>query len=331
VADGIAPTEWAGRRAIVTFPDHVDRRLAATVGDRLLDAVGRGARLVIADMSGTEWCDPACAEMLARVYQNALINQAELRLVVAAPDAARLVTSAGLDRLVSVFPSVQAAIANGRPAAAGSPAPARQPQPQPGAAVLRRLIDVLDDGILLADAGGTIVLGNHSLTAMFGYADGELAGQPVEVLVPAALREVHRAERARYARQPVARPMADRIRLAGVGKDGATRPVTITLSPVPTAGGHLILAIVRDAAQAARSDDLASLAWAVAADRERREHTLYDRVVDALFHVGLSLQAAAEQPAEVARERITDALGRLDQVIHDIRDQLFRHGGGGAR
>lgn len=323
MADSIAPAEWTGRLAVVAFPDRVDARLATRIGAQLLEILSQGARLVIANMSGTLWCDPACSDMLIRVYQNALLNQAELRLVVSAAEVAQLVSAAGLDRLISVFPSVQAAASDGLRDETNSPGAG---QPQLSAAVLQQLIDALDDGILLADADGTIVLTNRKLTAMFGYADGGLAGQPVEVLVPANLRKLHRKERADYGQHPVVRPMADRIRLAGVRKDGGTRPVTITLSPVPTASEHFILAVVRDATQAARRDDLASLAWAVAAEPEHEADTLHDRIVSALFHVGLSLQAAEHQSADVARERIADALARLDQVIHDLRDHLFRRG-----
>lgn len=336
MTDSMAAADWTGRRAVVAFPDRVDKRLATRMGEQFRDVLNRGARLVIADMSETAWCDPACAEMLIRVYQKALIDQAELRLVVSTAAVAQLVRAAGLDRLVSVFPSLRAATSDDQREAASLVSPAGQAedtaallddgtrQPQRSAAVLWALIDALDDGILLADDDGVIVLANRRLAAMFGYAAGELAGQPVEVLVPAGLRDLHRRQRAEYGQDPVARPMADRNRLAGVGKKGATRPVTITLSPVPTASGHLILAVVRDATTAARRDDLASLAWAIADERDHQADTLYDRVVRALFHVGLSLQAAADQPSDVARGRISDALIRLDQVIHDIRDHVFR-------
>ena len=36
------------------------------------------------------------------------------------------------------------------------------------------------------------------------------------------------------------------------------------------------------------------------------------------------MDTAASQPAEVARERISDALQRLDDTIHEIRDHVFR-------
>jgi hypothetical protein len=51
---------------------------------------------------------------------------------------------------------------------------------------------------------------------------------------------------------------------------------------------------------------------------------LLDRVVASLFHAGLSLQSAASLPADVARERIGDALRHLDDTVHEIRDHIFR-------
>ncbi len=104
-----------------------------------------------------------------------------------------------------------------------------------------------------------------------------LTGQPVESLVPAELRGRHCDDRAGYARAPVSRAMAHRTRLVGIRKDRATVPVTITLSPVPTASGHLILAVVRDATRALRPDDLASLARAAASDHKKHSEALLDR------------------------------------------------------
>jgi hypothetical protein len=55
------------------------------------------------------------------------------------------------------------------------------------------------------------------------------------------------------------------------------------------------------------------------------------KVIDgSLFQVGQGLQAAIDLPREVAREPITEALGRLDDTISEIRDYVFTTGGGGA-
>ena len=348
MAEGREPVAWAGRRAVVAFPEHVDESNAAQIREQLLAALDRGAEVVIADMSATASCDHAGVDAIARAYQQAAIRRAELRLVAIAPAVRRLLAAQGLDRLVLVYPSVEAAVAAGEPEGADPPGDSVPPPPaarwsarprgRPGPGrltetVLRQLIDALAEGIVLADNDGRIVLANRKAAAMFGYRPGELAGQRVESLVPATLQDAHRLHRAAYALNPVSRPMADRARLAGRRQDGSTIPVMITLDPVPTASGHFVLAVVRDAAQEHWRDDLTDLVRAALAEQAHHAEDLLDRVVGSLYRVGLSMHAAADQPAELARERISDAVQRLDDTIHEIRDHVFRSrrpGGGVA-
>ena len=331
------PVAWTGRRAVVAFPEHVDMSNAAQIREQLLAVFDRGAVVVIADMSATAWCDYIGVDAVARACQRAAVCRAELRLVVTAPAVRRLLAAEGLDRLVPVYSSVEAAITAGEPddlappiAASRSPARPQDglengPGPAPlNETVLRQLIDALADGIVLAGEDGRIVLANRRAAEMFGYRPGELAGQLVESLMPAGLREAHRLDRAGYALKPAARPMADRARLVGLRKDGSTIPVTITLRPVPTASGHFVLAVVRDATQEHWQDDLAGLVRVVLAEQAQHAEDLLDRVIGSLFHVGLSLDTAADQPAELARERISQALQRLDDTVREIRDHVFR-------
>jgi PAS domain S-box-containing protein len=334
MTDGIIPVARPGQPVVVAFPGQADAAGLARAGEELLAALGPGAGLVIADLSAAAWCGPDVVDVLARACQRAAAAQAELRLAVPAPDVRRALSAAGLDRLVPVDASLAAALAGG--SAAGGPAPMAgmapwwPPRPGPGdadgasagvsEAVLRQVIDALDDGVALADEDGTIVLASRRLAAMLGYPPGALAGQPVEALVPEGLRDAHRKERAGYALAPQARPMAHRARLVALRADGGTLPVTITLAPVPTADRHLVLAIIRDATRERQRDDLARLLAATAAREAGRSRDLLDRVVSSLFHAGLSLQAAASLPADVARERISDALQHLDTTVHEIRD-----------
>ena len=279
MTDGIEPVTWSGRRAVVTVPEHVGGPDAALIGEQLLGALSQGAVTLIADMSATKSCDPALGGALARAYQRAAASQAELRLVISVPDVQRLVAADGLDRLVSVYSSLEAALRARTRGWTGNGAMTpwllerehagrelgHTPSVSVDETVLRQLIDALDDGIALADQDGTIVLANRRLADMLGYQPGELGGQPVEALVPVGLREAHLRHRAGYARRPVPRPMADRARLAAVRRDGGTVPVTITLAPVPTAGGDLVLAVVRDAAHAQERDDVTAMLSAAAA------------------------------------------------------------------
>jgi PAS domain S-box-containing protein len=190
--------------------------------------------------------------------------------------------------------------------------------------VLRKLVDALNDGVMLADGDGAIVLANRRLAEIFGYQRADLLGRPVEPLLPVELRSAHRGQRAAYGRAPGSRPMGAGARLVGLRRDGATFPAEISLSPVATATQHLALAVVRDVTDMQRLEDLADLARAaVAAEQAHHEQQLLDRITGSLYEVGLSLQAAAELPHELASERIAGALRLLDDTIREIRDTAF--------
>jgi anti-anti-sigma factor len=331
VLEDVFPVEWAGRRAVVVLPEHIDISNAGQIREELLSVLNRGARVLIADMSATQSCDHAGTDAVVRAYQRGMLAGAQLRLVVTAPVVRRALSLSGLDRLVSIYPSLEVAVAAGTPGEASHPVTeadaravaSKDPQAARSAiapAVLLQLLDTLHDGVALADEDGMIVLANRRLAEMFGYSQAELASQPVESLVPADLRTGHVRDRMAYQRAPTARPMGARARLVGLRNDGGTVPVQITLSPVPTATGHLTLAVLRDQDEAGQRADLVSLARSAAgAEQQGNAEKLLDGVLGSLYHVGLSLHAAVDQPAAVARSRITEALQRLDETIHEIR------------
>jgi anti-anti-sigma factor len=347
------PVRWIGSRAAVTLPEHIDLSNADQIREELLSVINRGATELIVDLTPTASCDHAGADAVARAYQRGVVSGTQLRLVVSAPIVRRVLSISGLDRLISIYPSLEAAIAAEAPAAVVPPVPrpgqaetaaqaplrgagrARHQRPagprKTGItpAVLWRLIDALNDGVALADDDGMLALVNRRAEEMFGYKHGELIGQPVESLIPADLRAAHRGHRAAYAQAPAARPMGAGARLVGLRKDGATFPVEISLSPVPTATSHLTLAVIRDVTATRRRDDLADFARAAAAAEQRhRGRDLLDRVVSSLSLVGMSLQAAIEQPTDVAQQRIREALQRLDDTINEIRGHVLADRGG---
>jgi anti-anti-sigma factor len=361
VGEDVCPVRWAGRQAVVTLPEHIDVSNAGQIREELLLVINRGAALLVTDMTATISCDHAGADAVVRAYQRAVASGTELRLVVTAPIVRRVLSLNGLDRLVSIYPSLEAAMAARAAAAApapaatsagagtGGPAPARRAvrarvplrsaagsSDRRGAAVtpavLWRLVDAFHDGVALADSDGTIVLANRRLGEMFGYQHAELDGSPVERLIPADLQAIHRGHRAAYAQAPAARPMGAGARLVGLRKDGATVPVEISLSPVPTATGHLTLTVIRDVTETRRVPDLADFARAAAAAEQQahRGQELLDRISVSLSQIGLSLRAAMDLPADVVRQRIAEALGHIDDTIREIRDTALTTGGLGA-
>jgi len=284
-----------GRQAVVSLPGHIDGSNAGQVSEQLLSVIDRGATKLIADMTATASCDHAGADAVVRAYQRAAANGTQLRLVITAQVVRRVVSLNGLDRVIPVYPSLEAATAAAvpatvipfTPAAGGGQVHPRSPRPAPrqraagtagrprtaaiSRAVLGRLVDALADGVALAGDDGALALVNRRAEEMFGYAHGELTGQLVESLIPSDLRAAHTAHRAGYARAPRTRAMGEGMRLVGLRKDGTTFPVQVSLSPVPTATGRLTLAVIRDATGARQGGDLMDIARAaVAAEQAQR-------------------------------------------------------------
>lgn len=122
-------------------------------------------------------------------------------------------------------------------------------------ALFRGLLEAAPDAILLVNPEGNIVLVNAQTEALLGYRREELVGQPVERLIPDRVRERHVASRHRYVQDPKTRPMGAGLELAARRKDGTEFPVEISLSPMRTDDGTLIIGILRDVTERKRAEE----------------------------------------------------------------------------
>jgi len=338
---GACPVQWHGDQAVVTLPEQMDVSNAGQIREELLWTINRGATALVVDMTATISCDHAGADAVARAYRRAVVSGTGMRLVVTAQVVRRVLSLSSLDRLVSIYPSLEAALAATAPAGRtplpqlGSPAgngadggpagppPASDPAITP--AVIWEMVESCPEGVALAGGDGAITLASRRLEDMFGYGHAELTGSSIERLVPTDLQAAHRGHRAGYARAPAARPMGAGALLAGLRKDGTTFPVEISLSPLATGTGQFTVAVVRDLTRARQLEELAGLATA-AADTAYRYRELLDTTITRLFSIGLSLQSAATQAPGPAADAINAAAAQLDNVIRDIRDTVFTTG-----
>jgi len=115
---------WVGRVAVITLPAEIDLANAELVRQDLLSAVAQGATRVIADMTATTFCDSAGIAALVRVVQRAAAHGSGLRLAASAPAVTRVLALTGVDKLIEVYPSVAAAMADPGGEVATEPAPA---------------------------------------------------------------------------------------------------------------------------------------------------------------------------------------------------------------
>jgi len=125
--------------------------------------------------------------------------------------------------------------------------------------LFRRIVEAAPDAMVLADRDGRILLTNASTEAQFGYRAEELVGQHVELLMPERFRAHHRLWRERYVNAPTLRPMqVRREELFGLRRDGSEFPAEITLAPIRTTQGQVILADIQDATERKRLEQNAS-------------------------------------------------------------------------
>jgi PAS domain S-box-containing protein len=191
---------------------------------------------------------------------------------------------------------------------------------------IRELLDSAPDGFVVVDEQGKIVLANHKTEQMFGYERDDLIGQPVDVLIPMRLHQVHQAHREAYVHDPKVRPMGLGLDLVGRRKDGSEFPLEISLSPLKTASSTLFTAVVRDITERKElEDERRVLAAELETERERDRIAmdLHDGIMQDIYAATLSLELAvdeAEPSSQASLERVID---HLHDVVRNIRSYIF--------
>jgi len=107
---------WDGDRIVVSLPAEIDLTNADEVRDALRVAARHGAAVLVIDMSATTFCDSAGVQVIIDAYnvidtQNqTAATRTHVRLVATA--VRRIFTLVGIDQLMPVYPSVEAALAD---------------------------------------------------------------------------------------------------------------------------------------------------------------------------------------------------------------------------
>ena len=119
---------------------------------------------------------------------------------------------------------------------------------------LAEIVDSIPAAVVVLDAHGAIALVNAHAETLFGYAHGELLGEPAEILIPRRFRTSRSEHLVGFVVDPSTRPMTAGQDLGGLRKDGTEFPVEIRMNSVATKDGSFIVSVIADVTERLQVD-----------------------------------------------------------------------------
>lgn len=187
----------------------------------------------------------------------------------------------------------------------------------------RAVVQSALDAIVAMDAEGRIVDFNPAAERMFGFSRAEVVGREMAgTIIPAELRNAHRAGLKRQRETGASRIVGRRLELSALRSDGTVFPVELTITRTQRRHEPLFIGFLRDVTERRRHEqereamlarERAARDAAEAANRSKDEfiatvsHEL--RTPISAIRGWLKLLGAGSVPAD----KIPDVIGRLDR------------------
>lgn len=134
MSGGSRPTPAAAvprpQTTVVALPAEIDAATTGLVEAALAGALASRPAVLIADATQTVFCDSSGISVLVRAHHQAAAAGAQLRMVITTTPVRRIFHLIGADQVLSVYPSLAAAQADGSPQPA--PPPPAVPAHHPG-------------------------------------------------------------------------------------------------------------------------------------------------------------------------------------------------------
>jgi len=211
----------------------------------------------------------------------------------------------------------------------------------------RLVVEAIPIALIAADRAGRIDFVNTATEKLFRYRAGELVGQSVEILVPERFRGKHPQHREDFGTTPDPREMGSGCDLYGLRKDGAEIPVEISLIPVQTDQGLIIVSAIIDISERRCAENELIHTYSLLESRveERtaelnqanQQLNVLNENLDAFVYVAahdlqepvrnlvsfatlLRRDLGSELPERAARDlsHITDAAKRMQRLVGDL-------------
>ncbi|WP_315898783.1 PAS domain S-box protein [Tateyamaria omphalii] len=123
-------------------------------------------------------------------------------------------------------------------------------------ALLTALMEAAADAVIISDNGGRILRANPATSRLFGYAEGALIGQRVNVLMPEALAELHDSFMAHHLETGEQRIIGTGRNVEGKRQDGTVFPVHLSVGRADIDGQVVFIGILHDLTERHIADEV---------------------------------------------------------------------------
>ena len=159
----------------------------------------------------------------------------------------------------------------------------------------RSVVETACDGIISADSKGNVISWNKGAENIFGYAEDEIMGRPLTLIMPERFHEPHRIGFDRMA-STCESQVAERIlSFEGLRKDGSELPLELSIATWKTREGIFFTGIVRDVTERRKMEAVIKKAF------EDMEEKVNERTIDLInANEDLEREIAERKRAEEA-------------------------------
>ena len=193
---------------------------------------------------------------------------------------------------------------------------------------IRSLIASANAGIVTSDHTGCIRSWNRGAVTIFGYSEQEAIGQPLTILMPESMHELHRAGLQRFVATGEARLLGTTVVVSGRRKDGSEVPIELSLATWKSGGQDYFSGIIVDISDRKRAEAelVAAKETAEAAARVKADflatmsHEIRTPMNGILGMIGFLLDSQLQEEQRNFAETARTSAESLLVVINDILD-----------
>lgn len=198
-------------------------------------------------------------------------------------------------------------------------------------AQVHRVVEAAADPMLLVGADGRIAFANAAALKAFGYGLAELAGRPVDELLPAALDQGGGGDKRSHN---------------GRRRDGSHFPVEVSLSPFQMNRQPVVIAHVRDLSEAQRATDLLQRSFTQLrqlsdhqeqikeAERKRIAQDIHDDLGQNLLALKMDVAplharikgGRLRERVQIVLDNIDASIGSVKAIMNDLRPAMLELG-----